>query len=142
VKDKAAWPADATGTSCTKGCGPDNIGLKTCLKVGGDGGVENAMCSKCVFPNPFPACYAPPAASAAEPADCPSGVVGKTTCAMPCPSSSQVSPTGICLELDSVAKSGGDATKTDGCVCTLAVGPTSPQWTCATWDTTNNTWGI
>jgi hypothetical protein len=137
LKDKYPWPAVDGTVSCLKTCGPDGIGTKACGKTpaatcaskssscaGTCPTGDCAYCAKCSFPafTGMLQCYAP---TAAAPPSCSAALVDSVT---PCNAATDR----LCTEPDATG------TKTLGCVCCSGDG----TWTCATWDSLLNTWGI
>jgi hypothetical protein len=117
--DRANWPAGATSTSCSKPCGPDNLGIRTCSQAdlascqATSGCVCVASpctkCADCAFLAALPACYAP--SNAASPLTCATSVTAGGDCSPACGKS-------LCIQ--------GDG-KT-GCVCNA-----QGKYACALW---------
>lgn len=124
LTDQASWPAKTSYTSCTKPCGPDSVGMRTCSQTdkttcqAKSGCVcQDApcvACADCAFQPPFSDCYIP-TNTAVVPA-CAEGVVRGGACSPVCGKQ-------LCLEADG---------KT-GCVCN-----DQGKYACATWGGT--TW--
>ncbi len=123
LTDKADWPAGTTFTSCTKPCGPDSIGTRSCSQgekepcQAASGCVcldaPCVTCGTCAFWPALPDCYVPTNAASAQ--ACAKGVTQGGVCAPACGRQ-------LCLEADG---------KT-GCVCNA-----QGKYACATWgDTT------
>ena len=123
LTNQANWPAETTYTSCTKPCGPDDIGIRscgqtdrgTCQAAGGCVCLEApcVACANCAFLT-ISDCYMP-TNTVSVPA-CPKDVTEGGTCSQACGRL-------LCLEADG---------KT-GCVCNA-----HGKWACATWGET--TW--
>ncbi|HEX7509573.1 MAG TPA: hypothetical protein VF550_22575 [Polyangia bacterium] len=120
LTDHANWPAGTANPSCTKPCGPDDTGLRSCSQTdkascqaaGGCVCLETpcVSCANCAFRTGVPAdCYAPTNAASAP--ACAKEVTQGGACSSAC--SRQ-----LCL--------GGDG-KT-GCVCNA-----QGKFACATW---------
>jgi hypothetical protein len=120
---QANWPAGTTYTSCTKPCGPDDIGIRscgqtdrgTCQVAGGCVCLEApcVTCADCAFLT-ISECYAP--TNAASVPACSKEVTEGGACSQACDRQ-------LCLEADG---------KT-GCVCNA-----HGKYACATWGET--TW--
>jgi len=117
--DRANWPAAAGETSCTRSCGPDDLGVRTC----GQTDVATcqresascvclvspcAKCADCAF-LVLPSCYVP--TNAAAPPTCPASVINGGDCSPVCGKT-------LCIEADG---------KT-GCVCNA-----QGKYACALW---------
>lgn len=118
VTNLASWPANTGYTTCTKSCGPDDIGYKTCGQTdlatcqASSGCVcvtsPCVKCADCAFLT-LPDCYVP--SNAANPSTCASTVTNGGSCAPACGKT-------LCIEADG---------KT-GCVCN-----SHGRYACATW---------
>ena len=123
LTDRANWPANTTYTSCTKTCGPDDLGIRSCSQTdrsscqatGGCVCLESpcVTCARCSFLT-ISECYVPTNAASVE--ACAIGVATGVACSPACGKK-------LCLEADG---------KT-GCVCNA-----QGQYACATWGET--TW--
>jgi hypothetical protein len=126
LTDHATWPAGTTYTSCTKPCGPDDIGFRncaqtdwaTCQAAGGcvclqDPGAMCVACASCA-PITISNCYVPTNTAAIP--DCPQNISASGACSPACGRQ-------VCLEADG---------KT-GCVCNA-----QGKYACAAWGET--TW--
>ena len=124
LTDKANWPAGTTFTSCTKPCGPDGVGAKSCGQTDkatcqvASGCVcldaPCVSCANCAFPPTLSDCYTP--TNTASVSACAKGVTQGGACSPTCGRQ-------LCLEADG---------KT-GCVCNAP-----GKYACATWGET--TW--
>ncbi len=121
--DRANWPSGAGSTSCTKRCGPDDLGLRTCSQSDlatcqSSAGCVclAAPCTKCADCAllAIPDCYVP--TNAASPRTCDPSVTNGGDCSPACGKS-------LCIEADG---------KT-GCVCNA-----HGKYACALWG--GNTW--
>lgn len=119
--DRANWPAGASNTSCSKACGPDDLGIRVCSQTdlascqATVGCVcVSAPCTKCANCAllTLPDCYTP--TNAATPADCATSVRNGGDCTEAC---GKV----LCIQ--------GDG-KT-GCVCNA-----QGKYACAPWEGT------
>lgn len=123
LTDKAEWPANTTLTSCTKPCGPDDIGVRscgqtdrtTCQAASGCVCLEApcVACANCAFLT-ISDCYMP--TNTASVPSCADEVTQGGACGPACGKT-------LCLEADG---------KT-GCVCNA-----QGKYACATWGGT--TW--
>ena len=128
--DLASWLPSNPGDPCTKGCGPDKIGYKTCSST--DEAVCTvppcAVCDLCIYPDPMVPCYETPNDPALPlPPECPEGTVKSDLCEPACDGTNT---SGLCLHV-----SPNDPAKMEGCVCTER-----GKWACATYNTETNTW--
>jgi hypothetical protein len=122
--ERANWPAGATSTSCTKSCGPDDLGFRTCSQTdlascqatSGCACVASpcVKCAACVFAVALTDCYLP--SNVASPRTCAATVTDGGDCSPACGKS-------LCIQADG---------KT-GCVCNA-----HGKYACASWGTT--TW--
>jgi len=123
LTDRASWPAGTAYTSCTKPCGPDDIGFRscaqtdkaTCQAAGGCVCLEGpcVACAGCAFPT-ISNCYVPTNTTTA--AACAKDVKEGSACGPAC---GQL----LCLQADGKS----------GCVCNA-----QGKYACATWGET--TW--
>ena len=121
LTDRANWPANTTYTSCTKTCGPDGIGIRSCSQIdrttcqatSGCVCLESpcVACGNCAFLT-ISECYVP--TNAASVPACATGVSQGVACSPACGKQ-------LCMEADG---------KT-GCVCNA-----QRQYACATWGET------
>ena len=128
--DLASWLPSNPEDPCTKGCGPDKIGYKTCSST--DEAVCTvppcAVCDLCIYPDPMVPCYETPNDPALPlPPECPEGTVKSDLCEPACDGTNT---SGLCLHV-----SPNDPTKMEGCVCAER-----GKWACATYNTETNTW--
>jgi hypothetical protein len=121
--DRANWPAGATNASCSKSCGPDDLGIRVCSQIDlascqATAGCVcvSAPCTKCANCAllALPDCYVP--TNAASPENCATSVKNGGDCTQTC---GKV----VCIQ--------GDG-KT-GCVCNA-----QGKYACAPWEGT--TW--
>jgi len=121
LTDQANWPAGTTYASCTKPCGPDQIGLTTCRQIDKSACLASSCvcldspcvaCDSCALP-PNSECYTP--TNIASVPTCAKEVTRGGTCSPACGRQ-------VCLE--------GDG-KT-GCVCNQ-----QGKYACATWGETS-----
>lgn len=121
--DRANWPVAAGEASCSKPCGPDDLGVRTCGQTDVSTCQKEspacvclaspcARCADCVF-LVLPACYVP--SNAASPPTCPASVANGGACSPACGKT-------VCIEADG---------KT-GCVCNA-----KGQYACALWSAGN-----
>jgi hypothetical protein len=121
--DRANWPAGATSTSCSKSCGPDDLGIRTCSQTdlascqATSGCVCVASpcvrCADCAFLG-LPDCYAP--TNAASPGNCAASVGDGGDCSPACGKL-------LCIQADG---------KT-GCVCNARGKYACALWSGAAW---------
>ena len=91
LTDQAGWPANTAYTSCTRSCGPDDVGEQTCSQtdraacqaVSGCVCLEGpcVTCGTCTF-RELSDCYVP--TNAATASLCTDGVVRNGACAPAC----------------------------------------------------------
>jgi len=121
--DRANWPAGATGTTCSKACGPDDLGIRTCSQTdlvscqATTGCVcLSAPCTKCADCAllALPDCYMPSNAASAR--TCATSVISGGDCTPACGKS-------LCIQ--------GDG-KT-GCVCNERGKYACAPWSGTTW---------
>jgi hypothetical protein len=118
LTDKAAWPSNTSALACSKTCGPDAIGVKTCSQSelatcqASSGCVclstPCTTCATCAFLT-LPACYIPTNPSTAP--ACADSVIRGGSCAPACGKT-------LCIQSDG---------KT-GCVCNA-----QGKYACSTW---------
>ena len=128
--DLASWLPENPGDTCTKGCGPDKIGYKTCVRTDEDvcSVPPCAQCDLCIYPDPMLPCYATPNDPTLPlPPDCPEGTYKSDPCDAPCDCTTVSS---LCIHLNP-----SDNTKIEGCVCAER-----GKWACSTYNTDTNTW--
>jgi hypothetical protein len=128
--DLASWLPSNPVDPCTKGCGPDKIGWKSCHRT------ENpddcavppcAVCDLCQYDDPIHPCYATPGdPSLPLPPECPEGTLKSADCEPACDGTT----VGLCTH-----ENPSDTTKIEGCVCAER-----GEWACATYNLETNTW--